>query len=229
MPQLHRLASLCFLLACTACATAPFKVQVMPTGAYDPAQTAALSQKAAELPWDKEYDVALFLNQVPEGLSMEGGKLAVKEGYEDRFEIKGTLRSAFRYNPTAATAMGAFWYVDMHDQHSRSRNLFCKVQMPLRTLTLGIWWLLSPTSWPCWVTYSIRGETNLRIHSQELKRAATVLDANLVVVAKTRDERTITGNVWSVQSYTVEYARVEGFAVLDKRKPRSAAPSGATD
>ncbi len=208
------------LFACaTGCATAPFKVQVMPAGNYDPAQTKALSQQAAELPWDREYDVALFLNQIPEGLSMERGKLTVKEGYEDRFEVRGTLRSAPRYNPTAAAAMSAFWYVDMHEQHGRSRDLFCKVQAPLRTLTLGIWWLLSPTSWPCWITYSLNGETNLEIHSQELKRAATVLGANLVVVASARDERGISGSLWSVQSYTIEYARVEGFAVLDKRKP----------
>lgn len=216
---MFRAAPVLALLLCSACATAPFKVQVTHVGNYDPERDEAVAERAKALPWDRQYAVELLMNQVPQGLKLDQGKLSVEPGFEARYRVLGTMRSAQEYNATAAAALSAFWYIDMHEQHSRARDVFCKVQTPLRTLTLGIWWLFSPTSWPCWVTYSLDAADNERIHAQELRRLAVAMGANLVVVSGSRDRFNVDVGYYGGSSYTVESAALEAFAIVDSEKP----------
>jgi hypothetical protein len=211
-----------------ACATAPFTVSINHAGRFDPAKDAAAEARAKALPWDGQYAVDLYLNSVPEGLELEGTTLKVRPGQQDRYTILGTVKSEHETSAIGATARGAFWYETMHEQHSRARDIFCKVQTPLRTLTLGAWWLLSPTSWPCWVTYPLDSKSNLELHAQELRRAAAAMGANMVVVAGVHDDWEVAGNGWGVQSYTVQAASVSGFAVVDRGvSPGAAEPTAA--
>ena len=152
-------------------------------------------------------------------MTYDSGKLSVQSGYEDRYSILATITSAHRYGATQSYARSTWWYIDMHDQHSSGRDTYCKVQTPLRTLTLGIWSLFSPFSWPCQILYSGDKKENMKIHVQELKRAATAIGANLVFINRVRNEQQVSGNYWSVQTNNVEAAAVRGFAIVDKTRP----------
>lgn len=206
------------LLAALAigCATPAFEVRIKHVGAYDPLRNEASEKRARALAWQREYPVKVYLNQIPEGFSFNNGLLSVKPAYRSRFSIVAAVSSGHAMSATASYALSTWWYVTMHKQHSRARDIFCKVQMPLRLLTLGIWSLFSPTSWPCQILYSRSERQNLKIHVQELKRAAAAVGANLVIVSRLVDEHQVSGTWYSRQSYRVAAARVSGFAVLDR-------------
>jgi hypothetical protein len=216
------------LLMCLAigCATPAFELRIKHMGAYDPVKNEASEKRARSLKWDREYQVKVYLNQIPKGFAYKGSVLSVKPAYQSRFKILAAISSGHAMSAQLSYALSTWWYVTMHDRHSRARDIFCKVQMPLRLLTLGIWSLFSPTSWPCQILYSRSERTNLKLHIQELKRAATAIGANLVIVSRQVNERQVSGGLYSVQSYRVGAARLSGFAVLDRgAKPAPAQPA----
>jgi hypothetical protein len=205
-------------LSAVGCATPAFDVRIHHAGAFDPAKDEAAEAAARALPWEAEYPVEVRLGQVPEGLALQGEVLTVVPGAEDKFQIMGQVESAHGTSAITSYAASSFWYYTMHDRHGRSRDTFCKAQLPLRLLTLGIWSLFSPTSWPCQIVYSTDEKENLGIHVQELRRAATALGANLVV-GWVESETQMGGGYVGVQTYRVGAARVRGFAVLDRSRP----------
>lgn len=221
------LTGVCALLS-SACATPSFEVRVNHYGTVDPARDRRVAEAAQDLPWDEEYAVTVVQGKLPEGLTLKGRTLEIAAPYKGRYEVIGELRSQHRMNPTASYALSTWWFIDMHDQHSGFRNVFCKAQMPLRLLTLGIWSLFSPLSWPCQVVYSLDHDDNFAIHVQELKRAATAMGANLIVLTRVSNERTTQLSIGygyvSAQSYNTEAARVSAFALIDKDKPLPTPP-----
>lgn len=215
-------------LGATACATPSFEVRVSHYGTVDPMRDQRVAEEAQDLPWDADYAVKVVQGKLPEGLELRGSTLEVKAGFTERYEVIGEVRSQHRMNPTASYALATWWYIDMHDKHSSFRDGYCKAQMPLRLLTLGIWSLFSPFNWPCQVLYSTDRDDNFVIHIQELKRAATAMGANLLVLTAIRDERTTQVTIGygyaAAQSYNTEAAQVSAFALVDKSAPLPVKP-----
>jgi hypothetical protein len=199
------------------CATPRFDVRIRHAGAYDPSKDQEVEARARAMPWHAEYPVEVHVDQVPEGLELVDGLLTVKPEAAARYQILGQVESAHATSGVAAYAASTWWYYPMHERHSAARDTFCRVQLPLRLLTLGIWSLVSPTSWPCQIVYSTDERENLTVHVQELKRAASALGAN-VVVGHLESETQVAGSYHSVQSYRVGGVRLSGFAVLDRRR-----------
>jgi hypothetical protein len=217
-PALSAILSL-LALASGACAIPRFEVRVRHLGAVDLDRDAAAAARAADLPWERAYAVEVHQGALPEGLALRGSTLEVSPAQAGRYAVVASLSSAHATSAMASYAASTWWYVTLHDRHSRGRDAFCKAQLPLRVLTLGIWSLFSPTSWPCQVVYPTDEDENLRVHLQELKRAAASLGANLVVVTRVSDETQLAGSLHGTQSYRVGAVEVHAFAVIDRERP----------
>ena len=166
-------AAMPFLLS--ACATAQYTVEATIYGEVDLARQRQISKDVHTHPWDHDYPVRVVQGKLPEGLLLlDGGQtLSIEAGFESRFEILGELTSTFADSPGDVGFANVYWYNDLHDSHSRGRDIYCKAQAPLRLLTLGIWSIFVPFNWPCFATYSAERDSNLVIHLQELRRAAS--------------------------------------------------------
>lgn len=82
-------------------------------------------------------DVVLLIEQYPKGTSRIRNRLHVApdSGYE--------LIAGYDLYASGATT---FWFADYA---SSWRKAYCYPQVPLTWVTLGLWQLVSPVSWPC--------------------------------------------------------------------------------
>jgi len=209
------------LLAC-GCASGPFALEVRHAGKVDPAKDESVAEKAQDLPWDGDYGDIEVTTEAPPGITLGNG--ASPEVDPERFVYLGSARSFMEDTRQAAFAKSVFWYETMHPSHASARDTFCKVQTPLRTLTLGIWALLSPTSWFCYVLYTKKLSTNLAIHRGEMQRTARAMGGNLVILksvdAETQSYVTGYGLRTGTGQESVPGASATGYVFLDKR-PRA--------
>jgi len=216
-------SSLSLLLAVfSACATPEYVTEISFYGAVDVERNRAASQAAQNLPWGGDYPVKVIQGLLPEGLELTdgGGKLVVKDGYEERYEVLGDVVSTHGDDPTFASF---YWYADMHDMHSRGRDRYCKAQAPFRLLTLGIWSAFVPLNWPCFIQYSRDRDTNVAIHVQELRRAVHAMGGNLAVIASIGNVRHTgvvvqsSSHVATASTYQVDVRAesVKAFALKD--------------
>lgn len=209
-------------LAAQGCASGPFALEVRHAGKLDPEKDERVAEAAQDLPWDAPYDDIVVTNELPEGLALEKGALTAQS---DKFTILGDVRSFMDDTRQVAFAKSVFWYESMHETHGSGRDVFCKVQTPLRTLTLGIFALVSPTSWPCYVLYTKKLSTNAAIHRGEMRRAARAMGGNLVI---------LTGLDSVSQSYVTGYGAnagtgfesvpggsAHGWVVIDKSRAKT--------
>ena len=210
-------------MALMGCASGPFGLEVRHAGRVDPVKDEAVADKAQDLPWDDAYADSEVTTEIPAGVTIERGKVEVDP---ERYLYLGSARSFMEDTRQVAFAKSMFWYESMHPTHSRARDIACKVQTPLRTLTLGIWGLVSPTSWFCYVLYTKRLSTNLAIHQGELRRAARAMGGNFVLLqsldAETQSYVTGYGLNAGTGHESVPGASATGYIFVDKR--RAAAP-----
>lgn len=95
-------------------------VEVMTTGNYVPKE-----------------EVTVLLSAAPEGLEMRDGVIRNVEGYQHK--VIGTFTT---YGRSANT----FWFADYKEGW---RKGVCYPQTPLTWVTIGLWDVLSPTTWVC--------------------------------------------------------------------------------
>lgn len=188
------------VMATSGCASGPFALEVRHAGKLDPEKDERVADEAQSLPWDGDYEDIVVTNELPPGVTLEKGVLSAAS---DRFVVLGDVRSHMDDTRQVAFAKSVFWYESMHESHGAGRDVFCKVQTPLRTLTLGIFALVSPTSWPCYVLYTKKLSTNAAIHRGELRRAARAMGGNLVLLTELAAEQ---------QSYVTGYGLRTGTA-----------------
>lgn len=207
------------------CASGPFGLEVRHAGKLDPEKDEKVAEAAQDLPWDGDYHEVEVTTEVPQGVTFADGKVTADP---ERFVVLGSVRSYMDDTRQIAFAKSVWWYESMHPVHSRTRDTLCKVQTPLRTLTLGIWALVSPTSWFCYVLYSKKLTTNAAIHRGELKRAAHAMGGNLVLLtgleAETQSYATGYGLNAGTGHESVPGASATGWVRVDKTKPVASQP-----
>lgn len=169
------------LLTLAACAAPRFQVRLHPLSEAKGPPRSAASPSA----------VQLISGELPEGLVWReaGRTLLVRRGYEERYQLLGTMTSIIPYAPQELQLRNLFWRVPLHVVHSRSRDRYCAAQAPLRALTLGAWDLV-PFNYPCFVQYPSTLEKSLDLHIEALKAAAAALGANLLVLGAVEGEVT---------------------------------------
>lgn len=208
-----------FLLLCShfACALPDYAVRVSSFGEFDLARDRAIQERAQALAAaGAEPSVKVLKGAVPEGLALSEHRLDVLPGYEAHYTVLGTVTSHHRYNTPVLRVRAAYWYVDMDEEESRFRDTYCKVQTPLRLLTLGIWGIVSPFNWACFPSYPT-GLENLRHHERTLRQAAAAMGGNLVILSSQSDRKEMgvyaTGSVVSVHEQTVRAVELTAFVV----------------
>jgi hypothetical protein len=227
-PTMHRLTCLgllAFVGSLSGCYVPPYRTSIQHTGAAGTKRDAEVTARARELPWESTYDVQIFESALPDGLQgADGGRrIEIKPGFEDRWEVLGEVESAFRYPDEWDLGWAAgFWTVPMHQQHSRERDTYCKVQAPLRAITLSLWNLV-PFSWACFPKYP----DNDLVHRQELKRAASAMGGDTVVLIDrgSRDQTRIASTGYVMVVYSVRKPNVSLRGIVLRNRTPTPAPA----
>lgn len=165
----------CLLVAAvvssTACATVHARPSFSAFGEADPeidAQVLNAFVAARDEPLDEdEAAIKVLIDTLPDGVELNDGVLRVKEGYP--YELLGR----FRLDPAAGNTLF------FADYTSSARKGFCWPQVVLSWVTLGIWAIIVPTSYPCWGS----SETSRRELIAEVKRFAHTAGGNLVIAS----------------------------------------------
>lgn len=205
------------------CATKRYKTEITYFGDVDLDKNRLTAERAKELPWrpEPDYNVRVVQGKLPEGLSISenGSKIVVSSSHEKEFEVLGLVKSSRDMD----FVRDYFWYAPLHEKHAGFRTDYCKAQAPLKAITLGLWFFV-PLYYPCFPTYP--SDENMGNHVQELKRAAYLMGANLLVLAQVSDRESTTtslvyvGNTPWLSSSTSKEEGVEltGFAIKQKIK-----------
>jgi hypothetical protein len=205
------------------CASGPFALEVRHAGKLDPEKDEKVAEAAQDLPWDGDYGEVEVTTEIPQGVTFADGKVTADP---EQYVVLGSVRSFMDDTRQVAFAKSVWWYESMHPTHSSTRDVLCKVQTPLRTLTLGIWALVSPTSWFCYVLYPKKLTTNAAIHRGELKRAAHAMGGNVVLLmgldAQTQTYVTGYGLNAGTGQESVPGASAIGWVLVDKKKTAKA-------
>lgn len=215
-------------LGSSGCASGPFALEVRHAGKLDPEKDERVADEAQSLPWNGDYEDIVVTTELPPGLTLDKGALTART---DSFVVLGDVRSHMDDTRQIAFAKSVFWYESMHESHGAGRDVFCKVQTPLRTLTLGIFALLSPTSWPCYVLYTKKLSTNATIHRGELRRAARAMGGNLVILTELSAEQQSYVTGYGVRTGTgsesVPGASAHAWVLVDRSRGKVAAVPSA--
>lgn len=220
--MLARLVVLIAALSFAACASPRFAVQVQRYTKLGIHHDVEAAQKAQALPWDAVYDIPILKDGLPQGFDSEQGRIVVSPELSDRYEVLGVVISKRRFSNGHALRLSYFWYVDFHEKHGSFRDGYCKAQMPLRLLTLGLWVLVSPFNFPCVASYPKNLEDNMEIHTRELGRAAAILGGNMAILKSVTNLKT--GGITDISRRTYERwtewgVQVSAYIVRDRERP----------
>lgn len=195
-----------------ACITPPYTGSAVPFGTVDLGQEEKLNAKIKSTDASKAAAVRVVRGKLPDGLQLadNGRKLVVDASHAEVYEVLGQAISRHKYDLLVARFRAVYWYVDAADGQ-RGRDIYCKTQTPFRVLTLGLW-LLTPFQWPCFADYP-EGNVNLERHLQQLRRVATAMGGNLLILAERQDTSVLT--IYAHQSYPMVFAdEREGSAYI---------------
>jgi hypothetical protein len=153
----------------TGCAPTFSKGSFQGIGEYDPRANQAVADRyraLQEAPPAEAAGVKVLYETVPEGLEVKGDVVSVADGYP--LVILG------KYG--LAGPVGGPWAFS--DYKSTGRKVYCYWQTPLTLVTLGLWALAVPVSYPCW-TKSLTQEEWI----DELRLLAVAAGGNLVLAS----------------------------------------------
>jgi hypothetical protein len=193
-----------------------------PTGRVDLDRNQAVVQRAEQMKQEPD-NVEIFGGKMPEGLELteEGSKIVVAPGFENRYQVLGTVESDYSKKINSAILKNLYWTWDYEETW---RKALCWPQAPLKALSLGIW-VLVPTAWPCFAKIPGEEEERQKAHLVQLKKLTAAMGGNLVVLSSSGDLQVTTINARSGavmgQSITKDMS-LKGFAL---RWNKGAAPA----
>jgi hypothetical protein len=165
----------------SGCATQAYSVSVSNLSPSVTRPSAIIEEEASELDWEVDYPVTVHVRGVVEGVRWQDSELVVED--KERFEVLGNVLVRRRAE-WSTFALATFFYIDMHDQEG-GRDLYCKIQLPFRVLTGGLWAVV-PFQYPCFAWTSSDSGVVIPIYEQELRRAAHAMGGDLVFVEDIR-------------------------------------------
>lgn len=169
LSRLRLLPLLAFALYGTGCAPTFSKASFQGLGEYNPRANQAVADRYRELqetPPPEAARVKVLYDTVPEGIEVKGDVYSVAQGYP--IEILG------KYG--LAGPVGGPWAFT--DYKETGRKVYCYWQAPLTWVTLGIWALAVPVSYPCWTEDLTQEEW-----VDELRTLAVAARGNLVIAS----------------------------------------------
>ncbi|MBN2717693.1 MAG: hypothetical protein JXX14_17720 [Deltaproteobacteria bacterium] len=185
--------SACF--AAVGCATPRYTARMTraTNNLTEPAYEIESRQK--EIDWDEDLPVTVMINQTPEGVSWnDKGELVIAPGFEGKYLQLGDAMSSHGDSKETAFWRSALFYVNMHERHSKGRDVFCKAQMPFRWAFIGLW-MAVPLQWPCYAWQPGDSAEKMQLLEKEIKRVAFAMGGNLVLVRRQESLSTLQGAV----------------------------------
>lgn len=205
---------LCFCLlltASTGCATIRPAVVVSTFGDVNVKGDRELSETASQRQ-ESPKGVRVISGELPEGLELVDGaaKLVVKAGYEGTYRVLGTVEADYARKQGEATLRNMFWTWDYDETW---RKGLCYWQIPFKVLTLGIWSYVIPFHYPCIATAPGEEEARKEALIEHLRRGASAMGGNLVVLISGKDLFVVTGNQYGVSTNVVKGVSLRAFVL----------------
>jgi hypothetical protein len=163
-----------FVACGMGCASINYAPRVLSVGVGEYRDTQALDEKAARVPAADAARVKVYIDGLPEGMTVQNGRLVVDP---ERYEVLGRVGVTVRSPGFANIGWGFYDYAP--DQSWR--KAYCWWQVPLSWVTIGIWAILPPY-YPCWVLPESDPAVRKARRVQAIRRAAHALGADLVVM-----------------------------------------------
>lgn len=165
------------------CTSGPYAVTVR--SARAPTCDAPIAALARSLPYSADYPIRVVRDAPLDGVESDArGRPVVPLQTMGRYRYLGEIESARARSYTSQAFASVLWMPEMHETTAPALRAMCWAQAPLRALTLGVWSVLAPTSWPCFALYDREDE----MHVAELKRAAFAMGANTLLMKDQEDE-----------------------------------------
>ncbi len=209
---MHRLFLLLSIAAtASGCAHATFHATIDPTGnARDLRKFEALTKEANELPPGAADDVKVLIDELPEGMKFEEGKLQYDHA---RYVVLGS------FEVTPDSNFIGLWF-DTYDAHEAWKNVYCNLQVPLNWLSIYTWPVL-PFFWPCFKG-SLDETSRIEHMVPRLQSAGKVLGAT-VVVATAGDSKWVDARTNQVVS-SARATHMRGIAIRELAGPPPRGP-----
>jgi len=190
------------------------RAEVFANGQPDPDRDVAVA-KAAEKMDETPADVEIYSGKIPEGLDVsEGGaKISVAQGYESQYQILGTVESDYTKEMGSAIWKNFFWTWNYKETW---RKALCWPQAPLKALTLSLWAWFMPAAYPCFAVAPGDEPGRQKAHLVQLKKLASAMGGNLVVLTNSGDLTVTTVNADTGQTVgrsVTKNMALRGFAI----------------
>jgi hypothetical protein len=152
------------LLAATGCASYSFDTYI----------TVPKDRPPAPTPAPEADDVKVYVEQLPEGVTIADGELVVDPA---KYDYRGKV-NVVRNKPLLANF--GFWPYEFKDVEGW-RYALCVPQVPLAWFTLSIWAWLSPTYWPCHVSEGTEDERRETM-TETMKQGTKLAGGDVLVI-----------------------------------------------
>ncbi|MGA9523300.1 MAG: hypothetical protein WBV82_17665 [Myxococcaceae bacterium] len=136
-----------------------------------------------------QRDVKVLERSFPTGVGVKDGVIAASA--ESGYEVVGT----FKFNPDSGTS---FWFADYS---SVGRKIYCYPQVPLTWVTLGLWQIFVPLSYPCMAPARIPLEEAYGL----VRQAATAAGANTAIITDVRKAEDAEENVFRLEGIFLRF------------------------
>lgn len=159
-------------------------MEFTPADASDATRTRVLStfdaQREGALD-ERGKQTVLFVETYPRGIEPSGRSIKINP------DAEYILLGGYDLYATGATT---FWFADYT---STARKVACYPQVPLTWVTLGLWQLVVPLSWPC----AAKARMDRPLVWNQIRHIAAAADADAaVVLLKNQDEEVIDAWGW---------------------------------
>jgi hypothetical protein len=124
---------------------------------------------------DDADDVKVLVETLPEGVRIEDGTLVVDPA---RYELRGTVYET--YNKPLTANFGLWPYA--YKRGDQWRHALCTWQLPLTWFTVTLWAWISPTYWPCHVTYGDEADRRATM-VRNMQRGTKLAGGDVLIVA----------------------------------------------
>lgn len=161
----------------SGCASYNYSGRFEKTGMYDPSYTSSVNEKAEALKWEDAKDIAVFIGELPEGITDNNGTY---KSLSNNIEIMGTAKA----QPSNQNAMSVYFQDYAEDEDWR--NTYCPIQGGLYYGTF-MFWGLTPFPWVCQVMENNDSDSiEKRKHRiiNTLKKMAKAAGGNAIVVTR---------------------------------------------
>ncbi len=212
---LRKILSVSLIFSLISCSTLHPKVVVQSFGEMNLSKDTEIQDRANQLE-ETPSEVKVYNGIMPEGLELaeQGHKLVVVAGYENKYQVLGSVSSGFNKDAYAGFK-STYWTPSFHGKDTWRKGL-CYPQAPLKLLTLGIWNLV-PLAWPCMSQMPTDETERKSLMINSMAKGAKEFGANILIVTGSESTNiTYVRDGRTAGAENISMTGLSGFAVVAK-------------